>query len=76
MLSRKTTSVRNRPMRFGLKTLLGVVACVAAYLAGHRVGFQQGYIKAADEYGVETFPPARNVSDFVIPMEGISSGSW
>jgi hypothetical protein len=57
---------KRRFFRFGLRTLLVVVTCVAAFLAGHRMGFQAGYREAADHFGVDDWP--LDVSDCVFPL--------
>jgi hypothetical protein len=57
---------RRRLLRFSLRTLLVVVTCVAAFLAGHRTGFDAGYREAEEHYGVDDWP--LDVSDCVIPL--------
>ncbi|MBT6153152.1 MAG: hypothetical protein HOL01_13315 [Planctomycetaceae bacterium] len=52
--------------------LLATVFCAVGYLAGHRVGYDEGYSKASDEYGgPEMISAGRyyDVSDFVIPLK-------
>jgi hypothetical protein len=59
----------NHPrFRFGLRTLLLVMLLVAVYLAGRRAGFERGYRKAEEHYGIESFRGTYPVADLVIPL--------
>lgn len=53
-----------------LLPLLVVFTGLAAYLIGHRSGFDAGYSKASAEYGDDLVSASRyyDVSDSVIPL--------
>jgi len=76
MSDNKTDSRRRHVFSFAVRTLLAVVACVAAYLAGHRVGFHAGYTKASAEYGDEGIHGYYDVSDLVIPLSDDDPAMW
>jgi hypothetical protein len=63
-------------LRFGMRTLFLLTACVACYLAGHRAGFKSGYSTASAHYGIEDQRlPVRvyPVHDLIMPADPFSS---